>query len=209
MGNLGRAGYGASVDGLVCFPQPEFMVFFCLLSDLSGRTSTMNVMSVQWRIKLSTVFLKSLSACLILRVRTSAYVMCSFTYASVGQRLSRCTCPGSSHPGPMHSDGTYVGRSAPEIGEWLESMAIQKLILDGCRYSWGASTCVYCIKLLRVLNSTRLLTVWAMCLNLGKSLLSTTNISGTTQLETTSFTTPLSLVSIRIWAGSTSKQRPV
>lgn len=32
-----------------------------------------------------------------------------------GQRLSRCTCAGESHPGPMHSDGTYVGRSAPEI----------------------------------------------------------------------------------------------
>ena len=32
-----------------------------------------------------------------------------------GQRLSRCTCSGESHPGPMHSDGTYVGRSAPEI----------------------------------------------------------------------------------------------
>lgn len=32
-----------------------------------------------------------------------------------GQRLSRCTCPGESHPGPVHSDGTYVGRSAPEI----------------------------------------------------------------------------------------------
>ena len=32
-----------------------------------------------------------------------------------GQKLSRCTCPGASHPGPMHSDGTFVGRSAPEI----------------------------------------------------------------------------------------------
>lgn len=32
-----------------------------------------------------------------------------------GQRLSRCTCPGESHPGPMHADGTYVGRAAPEI----------------------------------------------------------------------------------------------
>jgi beta-glucan synthesis-associated protein KRE6 len=32
-----------------------------------------------------------------------------------GQRLSRCTCPGESHPGPIHSDGTYVGRGAPEI----------------------------------------------------------------------------------------------
>ena len=32
-----------------------------------------------------------------------------------GQRLSRCTCEGESHPGPKHSDGTFVGRSAPEI----------------------------------------------------------------------------------------------
>ncbi len=32
-----------------------------------------------------------------------------------GQRLSRCTCPGESHPGPVHQDGTYVGRAAPEI----------------------------------------------------------------------------------------------
>ncbi|OJA19336.1 hypothetical protein AZE42_00442 [Rhizopogon vesiculosus] len=32
-----------------------------------------------------------------------------------GQRLSRCTCTGESHPGPIHSDGTYVGRAAPEI----------------------------------------------------------------------------------------------
>ena len=32
-----------------------------------------------------------------------------------GQKLSRCTCKGESHPGPMHSDGTFVGRSAPEI----------------------------------------------------------------------------------------------
>ena len=32
-----------------------------------------------------------------------------------GQRLSRCTCPGESHPGPKHRDGTFVGRSAPEI----------------------------------------------------------------------------------------------
>lgn len=32
-----------------------------------------------------------------------------------GQRLSRCTCKGEIHPGPVHSDGTYVGRAAPEI----------------------------------------------------------------------------------------------
>ena len=32
-----------------------------------------------------------------------------------GQRLSACTCPGESHPGPQNSDGSFVGRSAPEI----------------------------------------------------------------------------------------------
>jgi hypothetical protein len=32
-----------------------------------------------------------------------------------GQRLSACTCPGESHPGPQRQDGSYVGRSAPEI----------------------------------------------------------------------------------------------
>jgi beta-glucanase (GH16 family) len=32
-----------------------------------------------------------------------------------GQRLSACTCPGESHPGPLHEDGSFVGRSAPEI----------------------------------------------------------------------------------------------
>lgn len=32
-----------------------------------------------------------------------------------GQRWSRCTCAGESHPGPKHKDGTFVGRAAPEI----------------------------------------------------------------------------------------------
>lgn len=32
-----------------------------------------------------------------------------------GQRLSRCTCDGESHPGPKHRDGTYVGRAVPEL----------------------------------------------------------------------------------------------
>ncbi|KAG5642292.1 hypothetical protein DXG03_003036 [Asterophora parasitica] len=32
-----------------------------------------------------------------------------------GQRLSACTCPGESHPGPVRADGSYVGRASPEI----------------------------------------------------------------------------------------------
>ena len=32
-----------------------------------------------------------------------------------GQRLSACTCSGEPHPGPKRSDGTFVGRAAPEL----------------------------------------------------------------------------------------------
>lgn len=33
-----------------------------------------------------------------------------------GQRLSACTCPDDkTHPGPKHANGTWVGRSSPEI----------------------------------------------------------------------------------------------
>lgn len=40
-----------------------------------------------------------------------------------GQRLSRCTCNGENHPGPKHPDGTYVGRSAPEIDMFEAQMS--------------------------------------------------------------------------------------
>ena len=43
-----------------------------------------------------------------------------------GQRLSACTCPGESHPGPMHQNGSFVGRSAPEID-------LFEALIDGTR----------------------------------------------------------------------------
>lgn len=44
-----------------------------------------------------------------------------------GQRLSRCTCKGESHPGPVHaSDGTYFGRSAPEIDIFESQVSIRR-----------------------------------------------------------------------------------
>lgn len=45
-----------------------------------------------------------------------------------GQRLSRCTCDGEDHPGPKHTDGTYVGRSAPEIDVFEAQMGGTPLI---------------------------------------------------------------------------------
>lgn len=34
---------------------------------------------------------------------------------NIDRILAACTCPGGSHPGPVRSDGSYVGRAAPEI----------------------------------------------------------------------------------------------
>ena len=42
------------------------------------------------------------------------YNLDDFSYLP-GQRLSSCTCPGETHPGPKLSNGSFVGRSAPEI----------------------------------------------------------------------------------------------
>jgi len=39
-------------------------------------------------------------------------------------RAASCTCPGESHPGPVRTDGSYVGRSAPEI-DVFEATVIQ------------------------------------------------------------------------------------
>ncbi len=89
MGNLGRAGYGASLEGMWPYTYDA-----CDLGTSANQT-------------LNGLPLAALSG----GDPTENGVL-SFL---PGQRLSRCTCTGESHPGPVHSDGTYVGRSAPEI----------------------------------------------------------------------------------------------
>ncbi|KAI0789619.1 beta-glucan synthesis-associated [Abortiporus biennis] len=89
MGNLGRAGYGASLEGMWPYTYDA-----CDVGTVANQT--LNGQPVAATINGDPTNGDALS-----------YLQ--------GQRLSRCTCPGESHPGPMHSDGTYVGRSAPEI----------------------------------------------------------------------------------------------
>ncbi|KII90889.1 glycoside hydrolase family 16 protein [Plicaturopsis crispa FD-325 SS-3] len=89
MGNLGRAGYGASLDGMWPYTYDA-----CDVGTVKNQTKD--------------------------GLPAAATVNGDAGYGGVlsylpGQRLSRCTCPGEDHPGPKHSDGTYVGRSAPEI----------------------------------------------------------------------------------------------
>lgn len=90
LGNLGRAGYGATLEGLWPYSYDACDVGTAPNQTLNG---------------------------LPLAALTSGdqkYFNGSLSYLP-GQRLSRCTCSGESHPGPTHSDGTFVGRSAPEI----------------------------------------------------------------------------------------------
>ncbi|PIL29702.1 hypothetical protein GSI_08140 [Ganoderma sinense ZZ0214-1] len=89
MGNLGRAGYGATLEGVWPYSYDS-----CDVGTVANQT------------------FNGLPAA----AKTSGYKESNYELSYLpGQRLSRCTCPGESHPGPVHSDGTCVGRSAPEI----------------------------------------------------------------------------------------------
>ncbi|KAG7444982.1 glycoside hydrolase family 16 protein [Guyanagaster necrorhizus] len=89
MGNLGRAGYGATLDGMWPYTYDACDV---------GTAPNQTINSLP---KVAT---------------TSGYSSVNYELSYLpGQRLSRCTCSGESHPGPKHSDGTYVGRASPEI----------------------------------------------------------------------------------------------
>ncbi|KAG8827745.1 beta-glucan synthesis-associated protein [Serendipita sp. 401] len=89
MGNLGRAGYGATADGMWPYTYEA-----CDVGTLPNQTLN----------GLPTAAVTS----------GDQYFDGSLSYLP-GQRLSACTCKGEEHPGPINRDGTFVGRSAPEI----------------------------------------------------------------------------------------------
>ncbi|KAI1791140.1 glycoside hydrolase family 16 protein [Ganoderma leucocontextum] len=89
MGNLGRAGYGASTEGMWPYTYDA-----CDIGTVQGQVvNGQPVEATEGNSPYNDGVLSVLP----------------------GQRLSRCTCPGESHPGPMHDNGEFVGRSAPEI----------------------------------------------------------------------------------------------
>ncbi|KAL7410077.1 glycoside hydrolase family 16 protein [Mrakia frigida] len=88
MGNLGRVGYGGTLDGMWPYSYDSCDVGTVSNQSLAGVPAIASTGN-KWGTELS--FLP-------------------------GQRLSRCTCTDDeTHPGPKHTDGTWVGRSAPEI----------------------------------------------------------------------------------------------
>ena len=89
MGNLGRVGYGASLEGTWPYTYDACDVG-------TAPNQTINGLPIAATVDNDKGNGGALSY-------------------QIGQRLSRCTCPGESHPGPVHANGEYVGRSAPEI----------------------------------------------------------------------------------------------
>lgn len=86
----GRAGYGASLEGLWPYSYES-----CDIGTLPNQTSPTG----------GPAFLT-----------TQGLPQYNFDLSYLpGQRLSACTCPGEPHPGPVLSDGSFRGRSASEI----------------------------------------------------------------------------------------------
>ncbi|KAF9542499.1 beta-glucan synthesis-associated protein SKN1 [Agrocybe pediades] len=96
MGNLGRAGYGASLEGLWPYSYDS-----CDVGTLPNQTFPLSQTDGILQPVAATVNGDPLNGGVL-----------SFL---PGQRLSACTCAGEDHPGPIRKDGTYVGRSSPEI----------------------------------------------------------------------------------------------
>ncbi|EPQ29814.1 uncharacterized protein PFL1_02487 [Pseudozyma flocculosa PF-1] len=95
MGNLGRAGYGASVEGNWPYTYQQCDVGTLMnQTDADGNPiAAQTGGDVMWNRKKHAKALSFLP----------------------GQRLSACTCPDEDHPGPKLADGSWKGRSAPEI----------------------------------------------------------------------------------------------
>lgn len=95
MGNLGRAGYGATTDGTWPYSYSACDVGTLMnQTDANGNPAAAATGGdVMWNRRYNSKALSFLP----------------------GQRLSACTCPHEDHPGPKLSDGSWRGRSAPEI----------------------------------------------------------------------------------------------
>ncbi|CAO1619879.1 unnamed protein product [Jaminaea pallidilutea] len=91
MGNLGRAGYGATTHGMWPYTYDS-----CDIGTLINQTHPKS----QGGGPEATL--------------TSGEGGRSLSFLP-GQRLSSCTCPGEDHPGPVLSDGSFPGRSSPEL----------------------------------------------------------------------------------------------
>jgi beta-glucanase (GH16 family) len=105
LGNLGRAGYGGTLDGMWPYTYDSCDVGTLPNQTLNGQPA----------------------AALVNGDKNHGGELNWLP----GQRLSRCTCQGENHPGPIHpEDGSFVGRGAPEI-DVFEAQVCGIRILNG------------------------------------------------------------------------------
>ena len=102
MGNLGRAGFGASLQGTWPYSYDQ-----CDVGTLMNQTIWNSTHPEGWPphstdLGGATMF-------------NQKHNTSSISFLA-GQKLSRCTCPGEDHPGPFNETlGEFTGRAAPEI----------------------------------------------------------------------------------------------
>jgi len=98
MGNLGRAGFGGSLDGVWPYTYDS-----CDVGTLANQTNPQPLDG-------------SGGAITPIAATENGDPLYNGQLSMLpGQKLSACTCPGEEHPGPIREDGTFVGRSSPEI----------------------------------------------------------------------------------------------
>lgn len=97
MGNLGRANFGATTEGMWPYTYDK-----CDAGALINQTNDDGLGPPSALLSgAETMF-------------NDKYHTTSLSFMP-GQRLSACTCPGEDHPGPRDKNGVYKGRGAPEI----------------------------------------------------------------------------------------------
>lgn len=110
LGNLGRAGYGASLDGMWPYTYDTCDVGTLPNQTLNGEPA--------------------------LALTTGGAYGKPLSYLP-GQRLSACTCEGDDvdHPGPKNDDGSWVGRNVPEIDVFEAQQGT--MVVDGVKQFVG------------------------------------------------------------------------
>lgn len=111
MGNLGRAGYGGTLESMWPYSYDTCDIGTLSNQTLNGAPEIALTSGPSWSPYNGTL-----------------------SYLE-GQRLSACSCPGdTNHPGPKKSDGTWTGRSAPEI-DILEAQVDHSTLIGGVSQS--------------------------------------------------------------------------
>lgn len=150
---VGRAGYGASVEGLVrlihhylfwrttYISQWPYSYDTCDVGTLPNQTypgeNRPLAATIEGDPEVGGVLVSQngLLNPILLSDTLSSHTLQGNVYVSFFYQLlfirvfwrcvAACTCPGESHPGPIRKDGTYVGRAAPEID------ALEATVTDG------------------------------------------------------------------------------